>query len=102
MPAAFAVVVAGRTVALPARPASLHTELVTSMPVVWRKLGRFPDQAVLTFDETVIPSDVTVKAAGRTLPVQASPGDQRAVWVDLRPVRATAKVVLTWRGWGRP
>ena len=90
------VAAAGFTV-LAAAPAVAHDELVGSIPADGYTVTELPDSARLTFAEETAADDVSVKVAGRSLPVTGSRTDSREVVVDLSEVVPTETVRLDWR-----
>ncbi|MFL6022766.1 MAG: copper resistance CopC/CopD family protein [Marmoricola sp.] len=82
---------------LSAAPAAAHDEVVGSVPADGYTVTELPATARLTFGEETAPDDVSVKVAGRTVPVSGLPGDRYTVVVDLGSVVATATVKLVWR-----
>jgi len=92
-----ALLAAAALVALVVPGAAAHDELVSSVPADGYTVTALPAVARFTFEEEARADDLTVRAAGRTLPVAAVTGDAHALTVDLSGVPATETVTLGWR-----
>lgn len=80
-----------------ASQAQAHDELESSTPTSGAKLDKLPSHATLVFSESLGPEDLTVKAAGKALKVDAVPGRASTLKVDLRSVKPAKTVLLSWQ-----
>lgn len=82
---------------LVASPAAAHDELEKSAPATGTTLDKLPSYATLVFSEALGPEDLTIRAAGRALEVDAVAGKPSTLKVDLRQVKPAKTVLLSWK-----
>ncbi len=80
-----------------ASPTQAHDELESSTPATGAHLDKLPTHATLVFSEALGPDDLTIKAAGSRLKVDAVAGKPSTLRVDLRSVKPAKTVLLTWQ-----
>jgi copper transport protein len=80
-----------------ASPTQAHDELESSTPATGAKLDKLPAHAILVFSESLGPEDLTIKAAGTRLKVEAVAGKPSTLQVDLSSVKPAKTVLLTWQ-----
>lgn len=80
-----------------ASPTQAHDELEKSTPANGATLDELPASATLVFEESLGPEDVTIKAAGKVLDIDAVAGQPSTVKVDLRSVKPAKDVLLSWK-----
>ncbi|MGY2876742.1 copper transport protein [Marmoricola sp. URHA0025 HA25] len=90
----IAVVVVPLT--LLAGPAAAHNELVKATPADGTTFAHLPDQGRMQFEETLVPSDLTIEVGGSKLPVSPVPGDPNAVTFDLGSLKPARTLLVTW------
>ena len=80
-----------------ASQAQAHDELESSTPATGAKLDKLPSHATLVFSEALGPEDLTIKADGKALKVDAVAGKASTLKVDLHSVKPAKTVLLSWQ-----
>lgn len=80
-----------------ASPTQAHDELESSTPATGTTLDELPSHATLVFREALGPENLTIKAEGKVLKVDAVAGKPSTLKVDLRQVKPAKTVLLSWK-----